>query len=60
MENDRKRDVAPLAVRMPPFTVDEVGGPRKAVVEVSLLAAAIENETLSSVILFWPARSGQT
>ena len=60
MENDRKRDVAPLAVRMRPRTLDEVVGQAEAVGEGSWLRAAIENDTLSSVILFGPAGTGKT
>ena len=60
MENDRKRDVAPLAVRMRPRTLDEVVGQAEAVGEGSWLCAAIENDALSSVILFGPAGTGKT
>lgn len=60
MENDRKRDVAPLAVRMRPRTLDEVVGQAEAVGEGSWLRAAIENDALSSVILFGPAGTGKT
>lgn len=44
-----------LAVRMRPRTLDEVVGQTEAVGEGSWLRAAIENDTLSSVILFGPA-----
>ena len=60
MENDRKRDVAPLAVRMRPRTLDEVVGQAEAVGEGSWLRAVIENDTLSPVILFGPAGTGKT
>ena len=60
MENDRRADVAPLAVRMRPRTLDEVVGQAEAVGEGSWLRAAIENDTLSSVILFGPAGTGKT
>lgn len=60
MENDRKRDVAPLAVRMRPRTLDEVVGQVEAVGEGSWLRTAIENDALSSVILFGPAGTGKT
>lgn len=60
MENDRKMDVAPLAVRMRPRTLDEVVGQTEAVGEGSWLRAAIENDSLSSVILFGPAGTGKT
>ncbi len=60
MENDRKMDVAPLAVRMRPRSLDEVVGQTEAVGEGSWLKAAIENDALSSVILFGPAGTGKT
>ena len=60
MENDRRADVAPLAVRMRPRTLDEVVGQGEAVGEGSWLKAAIQNDTLSSVILFGPAGTGKT
>lgn len=49
-----------LAVRMRPRTLDEVVGQTEAVGEGSWLRAAIENDTLSSVILFGPAGTGKT
>ena len=52
--------MAPLAVRMRPRTLDEVVGQTEAVGEGSWLRAAIENDTLSSVILFGPAGTGKT
>jgi len=60
MENDRRATVAPLAVRMRPRTLDEVVGQGEAVGEGSWLRAAIENDSLSSVILFGPAGTGKT
>ncbi len=60
MENDRRATVAPLAVRMRPRTLDEVVGQCEAVGEGSWLRAAIENDSLSSVILFGPAGTGKT
>ena len=60
MENDRRATVAPLAVRMRPRTLDEVVGQGEAVGEGSWLRAAIENDSLSSVILFGPAGTGTT
>ena len=60
MENDRKMDVAPLAVRMRPRALDEVVGQDEAVGEGSWLRAAIQNDSLSSVILFGPAGTGKT
>ena len=52
--------MAPLAVRMRPRTLDEVVGQAEAVGEGSWLRAAIENDALSSVILFGPAGTGKT
>ena len=52
--------MAPLAVRMRPRTLDEVVGQGEAVGEGSWLRAAIENDSLSSVILFGPAGTGKT
>ncbi len=60
MENDRRATVAPLAVRMRPRTLDEVVGQGEAVGEGSWLRAAIQNDSLSSVILFGPAGTGKT
>ena len=60
MENEKRTAVAPLAVRMRPRTLDEVVGQTEAVGEGSWLRAAIENDTLSSVILFGPAGTGKT
>ena len=60
MENGKRSAVAPLAVRMRPRTLDEVVGQGEAVGEGSWLRAAIENDSLSSVILFGPAGTGKT
>ena len=60
MENDQKFKVAPLAVRMRPRTLDEVVGQVEAVGEGSWLRTAIQNDALSSVILFGPAGTGKT
>ncbi|NHM15820.1 AAA family ATPase [Eggerthellaceae bacterium zg-887] len=60
LENEQRSKVAPLAVRMRPRTLDEVVGQKDAVGEGSWLRCAIENDTLSSVILFGPAGTGKT
>ncbi|MEG0375480.1 MAG: replication-associated recombination protein A [Raoultibacter sp.] len=60
MENDVKRSVAPLAVRMRPRTLEEVVGQQQAVGPGSWLRTAIEQDQLSSVILFGPAGTGKT
>ena len=60
MENAEKLKVAPLAVRMRPRTLDELVGQEAAVGPGSWLRAAIEQDKLSSVILFGPAGTGKT
>ncbi len=60
IEDERRREVAPLAVRLRPRTLDEVVGQADAVGEGSWLRSAIEADTLSSVILFGPAGTGKT
>lgn len=60
MENERKQEVAPLAVRMRPRTLDDMVGQEEAVGPGSWLRAAIEQDRLSSVILFGPAGTGKT
>lgn len=58
-ENAERSKVAPLAVRMRPRTLDELVGQGEAVGPGSWLRAAIENDQLSSVILFGPAGTGK-
>ena len=60
MENAQRGKVAPLAVRMRPRTLEEVVGQHEAVGPGSWLRAAIEQDNLSSVILFGPAGTGKT
>ncbi|MBR3690175.1 MAG: replication-associated recombination protein A [Eggerthellaceae bacterium] len=60
MENAEKLKVAPLAVRMRPRTLDELVGQEAAVGPGSWLRTAIEQDKLSSVILFGPAGTGKT
>lgn len=60
MENERRAEVAPLAVRMRPRTLDEVVGQTDAVGPGSWLRSAIESDSLSSVILYGPAGTGKT
>ena len=57
MENERKSEVAPLAVRMRPRTLEEVVGQDEAVGPGSWLRNAIEQDQLSSVILFGDRKS---
>lgn len=60
MENAEKLKVAPLAVRMRPRSLDELVGQEAAVGPGSWLRTAIEQDRLSSVILFGPAGTGKT
>ena len=60
IEAEAKRAVAPLAVRMRPRTLDELVGQTEAVGPGSWLRTAIENDCLSSIILFGPAGTGKT
>lgn len=60
MEDEARMSVAPLAVRMRPRSLSELVGQRQAVGPDSWLAAAIEHDDLTSVILFGPAGTGKT
>ena len=60
MENAARDEVAPLAVRMRPRKLDELVGQEEACGPGSWLRAAIERDTLSSVILYGPAGTGKT
>ena len=60
MENERKQQVAPLAVRMRPRTLEDVVGQADAVGPGSWLRTAIEQDNVSSVILYGPAGTGKT
>jgi putative ATPase len=60
IENEARLKSAPLAVRMRPHTLGEVVGQAQAIGPGSWLRSAIENDTLSSVILFGPAGTGKT
>ncbi len=60
IEDKAKLKVAPLAVRMRPQSLDEVVGQNEAVGPGSWLREAIEQDQLSSVILFGPAGTGKT
>ncbi|HZL06979.1 MAG TPA: AAA family ATPase, partial [Coriobacteriia bacterium] len=51
---------APLAARMRPRTLDEFVGQTEAVGSGTVLRAAIESDTLSSLILYGPAGCGKT
>ena len=60
IENQAKSSVAPLAVRMRPRTLDELVGQQQAVGPGSWLRNAIEQDKLSSIILYGPAGTGKT
>lgn len=60
IEQQAKKSVAPLAVRMRPRSLDELVGQSEAVGSQSWLRNAIEKDDLSSVILFGPAGTGKT
>ena len=60
LENTIRRVHAPLAVRMRPRVLDDLIGQDEAVGEGTWLRSAIENDTLSSVILYGPAGTGKT
>lgn len=60
MEQEARNQVAPLAVRMRPRTLDDLVGQAEACGEGSWLRNAIQHDSLSSVILFGPAGTGKT
>ncbi len=60
IDNAKRTKNAPLAVRMRPRSLDELIGQEDALGEGTWLRAAIEGDTLSSVILYGPAGTGKT
>ncbi len=60
IENEVKNENAPLAVRMRPRVLDDLVGQEKALGKGTWLRSAIENDSLSSVILYGPAGTGKT
>lgn len=60
IEDKARYAAAPLAVRMRPQSLEDVVGQTEAVGPGSWLRSAIENDSLSSVILFGPAGTGKT
>ncbi|MDR0500673.1 MAG: replication-associated recombination protein A [Coriobacteriales bacterium] len=60
VENNAVSAIAPLAVRMRPVTIDELVGQAEVVGEGTWLRGAIENDELSSIILYGPAGTGKT
>ncbi len=60
IDNSKRRKNAPLAVRMRPQKLEDLIGQESALGRGTWLRAAIENDTLSSVILYGPAGTGKT
>ena len=60
IDNAKRTKNAPLAVRMRPRCLDELIGQEDALGPGTWLRAAIEGDTLSSVILYGPAGTGKT
>lgn len=60
IENTTRASNAPLAVRMRPRMLDDLIGQEDALGPGTWLRAAIEGDTLSSVILYGPAGTGKT
>jgi putative ATPase len=57
---ERLPDVAPLAIRLRPRTLDEFVGQQQILGESSVLRRAIEDDRVSSMILYGPPGSGKT
>ena len=57
---ERMPEVAPLALRLRPRTLDEFLGQRHILSEGSALRLAIEDDRVSSMILYGPPGSGKT
>jgi putative ATPase len=57
---ERLPDVAPLALRLRPRTLDEFLGQRHVLAEGSALRLAIEEDRMRSAILYGPPGSGKT
>lgn len=60
IENGVRNQNAPLPVRMRPQTLDEIIGQEEALSPGSWLRSAIENDSLTSIILYGPAGTGKT
>jgi putative ATPase len=56
----RLPDVAPLAIRLRPRTLDEFVGQQQILGDRSVLRRAIEDDRVSSMILYGPPGSGKT
>jgi putative ATPase len=57
---ERLPEVAPLALRLRPRTLDEFVGQRQILAEGSVLRRAIQDDRVSSMILYGPPGSGKT
>ena len=57
---EARLDVAPLAVRMRPESLDELVGQSEVIGEGTWLRNAIETDSLFSIILYGPAGTGKT
>ena len=57
---ERMQDVAPLALRVRPRTLDEFVGQEQVLGERSALRLAIEEDRVGSMILYGPPGSGKT
>ena len=60
IDNAKRTQNAPLAVRMRPRSLNDLIGQEDALGEGTWLRAAIESDSLSSVILYGPAGTGKT
>lgn len=60
MSKERKKEEAPLAVRMRPRTLDEVVGQSHIIGKNRLLYRAIKADKLSSLIFYGPPGTGKT
>ncbi len=60
IEDRARGENAPLAVRMRPRSLDDIVGQEEALGPQTWLRSAIENDSLSSIILFGPAGTGKT
>ncbi len=57
---EEQKTYAPLALRMRPRTLEEFVGQKKIIGPGTLLRRAIENDSLTSIILWGPPGSGKT
>lgn len=60
MEQQRKKEESPLAVRMRPKTLDEVVGQKHIIGKGRLLYRAIKADQISSLIFYGPPGTGKT